>query len=56
MDGVKISDAESILKMGLSIPDVTKSMIEIFSHQIFVSGFVHCDPHPGNRILLCENY
>ena len=23
-------------------------LIRAFSDQIFVTGFVHCDPHPGN--------
>ena len=23
-------------------------VIRAFSDQIFVTGFVHCDPHPGN--------
>eukprot|EP00002_Diphylleia_rotans_P039399 TRINITY_DN9121_c0_g1_i1.p1 TRINITY_DN9121_c0_g1~~TRINITY_DN9121_c0_g1_i1.p1 ORF type:complete len:355 (-),score=70.59 TRINITY_DN9121_c0_g1_i1:55-1119(-) len=51
MDGVKFSDEEAIKDMGISIPKVTHSMVEIFSHQIFISGFVHCDPHPGNILV-----
>lgn len=23
-------------------------LIRAFAEQIFVSGFIHCDPHPGN--------
>ncbi len=23
-------------------------LIRAFSDQIFITGFVHCDPHPGN--------
>src|SRR3990167_5337149 len=48
IDGCKITDVERIKEMGFSIKDVTKSMLEAFSEQIFVSGFVHADPHPGN--------
>jgi aarF domain-containing kinase len=48
INGVKINDIEAIKKMGLSISDVAKTMIQIFSRQIFCYGFVHCDPH---RIL-----
>jgi len=29
---------------------VTK-LVDVFSNQIFVSGFVHCDPHPGNILI-----
>ncbi|KAH9889564.1 atypical/ABC1/ABC1-B protein kinase [Cubamyces lactineus] len=30
---------------------VMKTMIELFSAQIFDWGWVHCDPHPGNIIV-----
>jgi hypothetical protein len=26
---------------------IGQRMVEAFSHQIFISGFVHADPHPG---------
>lgn len=25
---------------------VAKILTEVFSQQIFIDGFVHCDPHP----------
>ena len=33
------------------IPTVLKTMVELFSAQIFEWGWVHCDPHPGNMIV-----
>jgi aarF domain-containing kinase len=33
------------------IPSVLKTMVELFSAQIFEWGWVHCDPHPGNMIV-----
>ncbi|XP_025114972.1 uncharacterized aarF domain-containing protein kinase 5-like isoform X2 [Pomacea canaliculata] len=48
IDGVKISDLQGIKKLGLSIKDVDYKLIQCFSDQIFLSGFVHADPHPGN--------
>ena len=38
-----------ILKGGTST--VLKTMVELFSAQIFEWGWVHCDPHPGNMIV-----
>lgn len=38
-----------ILKGGIST--VLKTMVELFSVQIFEWGWVHCDPHPGNMIV-----
>jgi aarF domain-containing kinase len=26
-------------------------MIKAFAEQIFLTGFVHCDPHPGNLFV-----
>ena len=46
--GCKISDKKSIEDMGLNLSNVTASMIEAFSEQIFINGFFHSDPHPGN--------
>ena len=34
--------------LGLSLQDVMKTMIDLFSAQMFLWGWVHCDPHPGN--------
>ena len=38
-----------VLKGGIST--VLKTMVELFSVQIFEWGWVHCDPHPGNMIV-----
>lgn len=37
------------LKGGVS--GILKTMMELFSAQIFEWGWVHCDPHPGNMIV-----
>ena len=37
------------LKGGIST--LLKTMVELFSAQIFEWGWVHCDPHPGNMIV-----
>lgn len=44
----KISDVESLKKKKINIKDVDKKLFEVFAHQIFNTGFVHADPHPGN--------
>ena len=31
---------------------VDHKLVECFSHQIFHTGFVHADPHPGNSKFL----
>ncbi|EEP78898.1 conserved hypothetical protein [Uncinocarpus reesii 1704] len=34
--------------LGLSLNEVMKTMVDLFSAQMFLWGWLHCDPHPGN--------
>lgn len=51
VDGVRATDKAAIQQMGLNVTKVMESVVDVFAHQIFVSGFVHCDPHPGNVLV-----
>ncbi|XP_076449179.1 putative aarF domain-containing protein kinase 5 [Babylonia areolata] len=51
INGCKISDLQAIQGMGLSVRDVDRKLVQCFSDQIFLSGFVHADPHPGNVFI-----
>jgi len=48
IDGFKVSEVEKIKSAGLSLKDVDTKVVEAMAFQIFHSGFVHADPHPGN--------
>ncbi|CAL1268066.1 unnamed protein product [Larinioides sclopetarius] len=48
IDGANVSDIEGIKAMGLDLADIDKKMVLTFAEQIFHTGFVHADPHPGN--------
>ncbi|KAM3147194.1 hypothetical protein pb186bvf_000910 [Paramecium bursaria] len=48
IDGVKITNTDEIKKMGFNPKEVLKTVIGSFAEQIFITGFIHCDPHPGN--------
>ena len=37
--------------LGLGLPDVMQTMVDLFSAQMFLWGWVHCDPHPGNIFI-----
>ncbi|KAG8191476.1 hypothetical protein JTE90_020725 [Oedothorax gibbosus] len=55
IDGVKIDDVEGIKRQGIDVVDAGTKMISAFAEQIFHTGFVHADPHPGNDYyLFCE--
>ncbi|XP_014483978.1 PREDICTED: uncharacterized aarF domain-containing protein kinase 5 [Dinoponera quadriceps] len=48
IDGVKVTDVEGIKALGLDVADIDKKLITLMGEQIFHTGFVHADPHPGN--------
>ncbi|MEW5959955.1 MAG: AarF/UbiB family protein [Chloroflexota bacterium] len=45
---IKIGDLDRIEAAGVSRPDVAKKFYNIYMEQVFVTNFVHADPHPGN--------
>ncbi|KAK4877254.1 hypothetical protein RN001_009760 [Aquatica leii] len=51
IDGYKISDVNALKENGFDLIDVNKKLFETFGEQIFQTGFVHADPHPGNVLV-----
>uniref|UniRef100_UPI00358E662D uncharacterized aarF domain-containing protein kinase 5 isoform X2 n=1 Tax=Myxine glutinosa TaxID=7769 RepID=UPI00358E662D len=50
-DGCKVTNIADISKQGLSLQDVADKLIRAFAEQIFTTGFIHADPHPGNVLV-----
>lgn len=48
IDGIKVSDVKALKKEGFSLADIDQKLISAFAEQIFHTGFIHADPHPGN--------
>lgn len=51
IDAIKVNEVEKLKSQGFSLADVDKKLILAFSEQIFHTGFVHADPHPGNVLI-----
>ncbi|XP_013882499.1 putative aarF domain-containing protein kinase 5 [Austrofundulus limnaeus] len=49
--GCKINNVEEIRRQGLSVKDTADKLIRTFAEQIFYTGFIHADPHPGNVLV-----
>lgn len=49
--GNKISDVESMIKARIRLKDVSAALTHLYGQMIFLHGFVHCDPHPGNILI-----
>lgn len=54
--GTKVNDVTSLKNQGFSLADIDKKLFTAFSEQIFHTGFVHADPHPGNGMLYAFKY
>jgi ubiquinone biosynthesis protein len=52
IDGCKISDLEKIKSWGLNPEIIANKGIDVMFKQIFVHGFFHADPHPGNVFVM----
>ncbi|KAI9882769.1 MAG: hypothetical protein M1823_005481 [Watsoniomyces obsoletus] len=37
--------------LGVSLQEVMTIMVDLFSAQMFLWGWIHCDPHPGNIFI-----
>ena len=51
IDGVKITDAEGMKRIGVDPADVAKILVFAFAEMIVKNGFFHADPHPGNLMV-----
>lgn len=48
VDGIKITDAETLVAEGYDLHDTGLKLAANFFKQVLVDGFFHGDPHPGN--------
>ncbi len=51
MEGVKVSDVESISAAGLDREEIARNALRALIKQLPVDGFFHADPHPGNLLV-----
>lgn len=49
--GIKISDTAAMEAAGIRRSEVARRLYDAYLRQIFVTHFVHADPHPGNLFL-----
>lgn len=49
--GIKITDTAAMEAAGVSRSEVARRLYDTYLQQIFVTHFVHADPHPGNLFL-----
>ncbi|XP_034017435.1 uncharacterized aarF domain-containing protein kinase 5 isoform X2 [Thalassophryne amazonica] len=50
-EGCKINNIEELKRQGLCLKDIADKLIQMFAEQLFYTGFIHADPHPGNVLV-----
>jgi ubiquinone biosynthesis protein len=55
LHGIKLADVAECGKAGYDLPEVARRGAEIYLEMIFVHGFYHADPHPGNLLVMDGN-
>ncbi len=56
IDGIELHNIAKLKKTkGFKIKEIIKNGFESILTQVFVHGFFHADPHPGNIIVLKDN-
>jgi ubiquinone biosynthesis protein len=53
--GIKASRIETLKQHGVDLPLVARRGTNLIMEQIFVHGFFHGDPHPGNIFIVPDN-
>jgi predicted unusual protein kinase regulating ubiquinone biosynthesis (AarF/ABC1/UbiB family) len=51
VEEIKITDYEGLSSAGISRKAVARKLFQTYLQQIFVDGFFHADPHPGNLFV-----
>ncbi|XP_072842592.2 aarF domain-containing protein kinase 1 [Pogona vitticeps] len=51
MEGGQVNDKAYMDKNGINVNEISRNLGKLYSEMIFVNGFVHCDPHPGNVLV-----
>jgi len=49
--GIKITDYGALTKAGIDRGTVAQCLFETYLQQVFIDGFFHADPHPGNLFV-----
>lgn len=53
--GIKSSQVRDLREKGYDLPLIAERGANLVMEQIFVHGFFHADPHPGNIFILPDN-
>jgi len=54
LDGIKINDLAALAAAGIDQKRIAATSVRLLLEQLFLHGFFHADPHPGNLYVLAD--
>jgi aarF domain-containing kinase len=51
IEGTSFGKPQELEKKNYNLGNLMNTIVSLFADQIFRTGFIHCDPHPGNIII-----
>nr|XP_020017794.1 uncharacterized aarF domain-containing protein kinase 1 isoform X4 [Castor canadensis] len=51
VEGGQVNDRDYMERNKIDVNQISRHLGKMYSEMIFVNGFVHCDPHPGNVLV-----
>ena len=52
IEGIKLNDREELVRRGHDLNNIAERLVDSLLNQIFIQGFFHADPHPGDLMVL----
>ncbi len=52
VEGVKPTDRHYLEQRGYDVKEIASRIVNAVLNQIFIGGFFHADPHPGNLLIM----
>ncbi|WP_144530091.1 AarF/UbiB family protein, partial [Peribacillus simplex] len=50
-EGITLSRRQELAAKGYDLKEIAEHLIDGMLQQIFIEGFFHADPHPGNLLV-----
>ncbi|MDP4096146.1 AarF/ABC1/UbiB kinase family protein [Paenibacillus sp. P96] len=52
VEGITLSRREELIQKGFDLKEISQKLVNAMLQQIFMDGFFHADPHPGNLLMM----
>jgi len=55
IEGIRVTDRTRLHSLGVNTTVIAEILLKAYFLQLFVYGFIHVDPHPGNLLILSNH-